>query len=120
MNLIVEMLQVVVFLCTSSLVLGSVPQFVSQSAALCERPVLVFSDGFENNAVGWTSFGFNESGSTSSWRLATSNPFAGSYSFNVPDPPSASDMYLSSPTITLPQNAIGYSIEFYSKQVNLF
>ncbi len=71
----------------------------------------VFSDGLETGAAGWT-----HTGSGDTWALSTARAHGGVTSFHAVDPSTESDQQLASPTVVLPADSAGLTLQFWNWQ----
>jgi hypothetical protein len=70
---------------------------------------VLFTDDVETGANGWTH---DAAVGTDSWTISGSRPFNGTSSWKATDPSSIADQRLTSPTITLPSDLSGLSLQF--------
>ncbi len=71
-------------------------------------PNILFQDGFEAGAPGWT-----HSGTGDSWAIATANPHAGTSHFRAVDPDVVSDQRLVSPAVVVPTGQNPVTLSFW-------
>ncbi len=69
---------------------------------------VLFQDGFETGAPGWT-----HSGTGDSWAIATANPHAGTSHFRAVDPDVVSDQRLVSPAVVVPTGQNPVTLSFW-------
>ncbi|MDX1998092.1 MAG: S8 family serine peptidase [Thermoanaerobaculia bacterium] len=74
-------------------------------------PTVIFSEGFESGAPGWTSSGLGNS-----WAASTARVHSGTSSWKAVDPAVASDQLLVSPAIALPAGAAPLTLQFWNHQ----
>ncbi|AVP99549.1 hypothetical protein C7S18_21275 [Ahniella affigens] len=93
--------------------ISAVRTFRTQTAAgdcdVGQTPVTVFSEGAEAGANGFVVSGTG----ASSWSISTARPFAGTSAWLAPDPATATNQLLDSPTINIPagQNPVVLSFQ---------
>jgi hypothetical protein len=71
-------------------------------------PNVLFTDGFETGAPGWT-----HSGTGDTWALSTANPRTGTTSYFALDPATISDQRLVSPAVALPTGQNPLTLSFW-------
>ena len=70
---------------------------------------VLYSEGFENSAAGWTHAGTNDT-----WRRSTERAHAGEYAFFAQDLPVISDQRLTSPRFDLPTGLPIINLKFWN------
>ena len=75
------------------------------------EPQILFSEGFETGAPGWSSGGL-----ASTWEVVATHAHGGTWSYYAVDSPSVSDQQLTSPLIPLPTDTVSLTLQYWDRQ----
>lgn len=94
---------------------SSTARFATQPApGQCEpgqQPKVLLSQDFEDEAIGWSHTGSNDT-----WKLWSTRSHSGSFAFHADDVSTISDQRLQSPSVSLPTNEVPLSLQFWNYQ----